>query len=121
MQSVLTDVDTRTVVPAERFAYWLETFARLVVPLEVRSDHVADFAATVRVLDLGAVRVAVHRYPPLEARRTPKLIQSDDPGPYGLLLNVRGEVQAVQCHRTVWLNAREFTLLDCARPFSTLR
>jgi AraC-like DNA-binding protein len=116
-RSFLTELDTRHVVPQDRFAYWLEAFSRAVVPLDVRSDLTCDFAANMRALDLGVLRVAAHRYPCLEVNRTPHLASRGEPGPYQLLLNLRGEVEAVQSHRTVRLDPGEFTLLDCALPF----
>jgi AraC-like DNA-binding protein len=117
MRSVLTEVDTRAVVPAERFEYWLGTFSQAVIPLRVRSEHVADFAAQMRMLDLGVVRVILHRYPSLEVHRTPGLIRRADPGLYQLVLNIQGEIAVVQSGRTACLSANEFTFVDCSQPF----
>jgi AraC-like DNA-binding protein len=113
----VAEVDTRSAVPTDRFAYWLEAFSRAVVPLEICSDQIADFAASIRTLNLGVVQVVAHRYPCLEAHRTARLIRCDELGLYQLVLNLRGEVRALQNHRTVQLGAGEFTVLDCSRPF----
>lgn len=120
MGSNLADTDTRSVVPADRFAYWLEAFSRAVVPLDVRCDSSADFAATMRTLDLGIIRVVAHRYPYLEAHRTARLVRCGESGLYQLLLNLRGEVHVVQSHRAARLDAGEFTVLDCSRPFHAI-
>lgn len=41
---------------ADRFAWWHEMTCRTHVPTVIRSDHEADFRATMRLLDLGAVQ-----------------------------------------------------------------
>ncbi|HEX6470267.1 MAG TPA: hypothetical protein VF069_14310 [Streptosporangiaceae bacterium] len=69
------EADTREFTPERRFACRLETVSHSVAPVEARSDHAADFLATMRVVDLGLVRVAMHRYPAVEIHRTSKLIR----------------------------------------------
>ena len=41
---------------SERFTVWNDYVASAFFPVETRTDHSADFRATVRALDLGAVR-----------------------------------------------------------------
>ncbi|MER6844702.1 hypothetical protein ABT321_29800 [Streptomyces platensis] len=65
--------------PADRFDCWRELVGRTHAPLEVLSDHRADFLAAQRVLDLGAVSVWPTTFQPVCFRRTPKLIRQSDP------------------------------------------
>jgi AraC-like DNA-binding protein len=70
-----------------------------------------------RCVDLGVVRVATHRYPPLTARRTSTLIRDCDRGVYQLLLNLRGDARVVQNRGAARVATGEFALVDCSRPF----
>jgi hypothetical protein len=60
---------------ADRFDCWRELVSRTHAPLELRSDHRADFRASQRVLDLGAVSVWPTTFQPVCFRRSPKLIR----------------------------------------------
>ena len=83
----------------DRFDYWSELLGRTHAPMELRSDHVDDFRASQRVLDLGAVTVWSATFQPLVFRRTPKLIRQSDPETYHLSLVVRGSGAGVWRHR----------------------
>jgi AraC-like DNA-binding protein len=118
--AVETVIRTEDLPVAERFEFWLEMISQTVVPVEVRSDHTADFRATIRVVDLGAVQVSLLDYPSMDARRTPKLIRRSDPGVYHLVLNLRGHAEITQDRRTANLAPRDLTLYDSSRPFRSL-
>ncbi|MCX4452501.1 helix-turn-helix domain-containing protein [Streptomyces sp. NBC_01340] len=86
---------------ADRFDCWRELVSRTHAPLELRSDHRADFRASQRVLDLGAVSVWPTTFQPVCFRRSPKLIRQSDPEGLhvslplsGALRTVRGEEEA---------------------------
>ncbi|MEU1183819.1 helix-turn-helix domain-containing protein [Streptomyces sp. NPDC005820] len=102
---------------AERFACWYEMASSAHVPTVIRSDHEADFRATVRVLDLGAVQVSTLTYPSLHSHRTPKLIRQSDPGVYQLWLTLRGSIGITQSGREAEPGVQDLVLYDTSRPF----
>ncbi|MFV2103212.1 helix-turn-helix domain-containing protein [Micromonospora sp. LOL_024] len=116
MQNAETVLDTRTVAPAERFDYWQEVVNRSIVPLEVHSDHRADFDAAFRTVDLGSARVVRFWYPTSGARRTTRLIRQSDPGLYQLALVLRGQASVAQGRRDTVVRADEFSFHDLSRP-----
>jgi AraC-like DNA-binding protein len=117
VRRLFVDVDTVGRSPQDRFEHWLDAIQKNLVPLEISSSAITNFAASMRCVDLGVVRVATHRYPPLTARRTAKLIRESDPDVYQLLLNVRGRASVAQNRGTTSIAINDFTLLDCSRPF----
>nr|WP_308434285.1 hypothetical protein [Streptomyces gelaticus] len=62
-----------------RFDCWREYVSQTYVPAEVDSDHAADFAASQRILALGAVQLWTMEHSPMTLRRTRKLIRRSDP------------------------------------------
>ncbi|MFD0655519.1 AraC family transcriptional regulator [Streptomyces malaysiensis subsp. malaysiensis] len=101
--------------PADRFDCWRELVGRTHAPLELRSDHWADFRASQRVLDLGAVSVWPTTFQPVCFRRTPKMIRQSDPEGLHIsaferaLRAVRGEEEAVY-------GPDSLCIIDTSRP-----
>jgi hypothetical protein len=60
-----------TLPPRDRFPAWVELSRNTHMPTEIRSEHQADFRATVHLVPLGSVQVSTMTYPSLTARRTP--------------------------------------------------
>ncbi|GIJ06978.1 AraC family transcriptional regulator [Micromonospora andamanensis] len=116
MQTAETIRDTRTVAPHERFDYWQEVVNHSIVPLEMYSDHRADFDAAFRAVDLGVARATRFWYPTVEAHRTSKLIRQSDPGLYQLALVLRGEASVVQGRRDTAVLVNQFGFHDFSRP-----
>ncbi|GAB2844469.1 helix-turn-helix domain-containing protein [Actinoallomurus bryophytorum] len=106
------------VPPAERFAYWQEMATRAHTPTMIRSDHEADFRATVRNLHLGAVQVSALTYPPIQVSRTPKLIRQFDPERFQLWLNLKGTIVINQGGRSAELGPQDLVLFDTWRPYN---
>ena len=75
---------------ADRFDCWRELMSRTHAPMDLSSDHTADFKAHLRCLELGPVSVWPATYMPLTFRRTPKLIRQSDPESFHLSLMLRG-------------------------------
>lgn len=101
---------------ADRFDCWRELISQTHAPLELHSDHRADFRASQRVLDLGAVSVWPTTFQPVCFRRTPKLIRQSDPEGLhlslplsGALRVARGDEQAVYCPGSL-------CVVDTSRP-----
>ncbi|MFF7902559.1 helix-turn-helix domain-containing protein [Streptomyces sp. NPDC007920] len=101
----------------ERFGSWHDMTTRALIPSVVRSDHEADFRASARVLDLGAVDVSALAYPSLETRRTTKLIRQSDPDSYQLMLNLRGSHRILQAGRDTTSGPGEVMFFDTSRPW----
>jgi AraC-like DNA-binding protein len=90
---------------------------RAMIPTLIRSHHQADFRATVRNLDLGAVQVSDLTYPPLQVSRTPKLIRQSDPEAFELWLTLRGTIEITQAGRTAEIAPQGLVLFDTSRPW----
>ncbi|WP_405882620.1 helix-turn-helix domain-containing protein [Streptomyces sp. NBC_01136] len=101
---------------AERFTAWNDFVASSFLPVDIRTDHSADFRATVRALDLGAVQMSEVSHPSFEVHRTPRLIRRSDPECYQLLLNVRGSLGVTQAGRDAVLDRSDMVLYDSSRP-----
>ncbi|MFD5315344.1 helix-turn-helix domain-containing protein [Streptomyces sp. NPDC127098] len=65
--------------PAERFEQWRQMAIDAHSPYEILTEHISDFRATMRLLDLGPVAEASFSCPPVTSVRTPKLIRQADP------------------------------------------
>ncbi len=103
---------------AERFASWYDMACHCShVASVIRSDHEADFRATVHLLDLGAVRLSRLTYPSLQTWRTPRQIRQFDPEAYCLSLTSRGSMRLAQAGRETVAGPHDFMLYDTSRPF----
>lgn len=114
---VVTDIDTRSLSPAERFPFWLSELQRRVVPVDVTSPAEHDFVATMRVIDLGPVRVATYRLPPLNVRWVPPPEHTPDVAGVALYLNLAGQVSFAQSGRRVRVDPGDFVIVGSIQPF----
>ncbi|MWA02935.1 helix-turn-helix domain-containing protein [Actinomadura sp. LD22] len=80
--------------PAERFERWREWMGSTHAPVDLSSEHAADYHARIRILRLGAVTVWPSTLQPLLSRRTAKLIRRADPETYNLTLVLEGTAGA---------------------------
>ncbi|SBT44853.1 AraC-like ligand-binding domain-containing protein [Micromonospora auratinigra] len=112
----MASVDTGWLPPAERFGFWQDLVARQSAAARIRSAHAADFAASARAVDLGAVRLGVWRYPSLEFTRAAPMINSTDPELYQLALPLSGRGVMTQQRREGRLDPSAFALVDTVRP-----
>ncbi|WP_347629577.1 helix-turn-helix domain-containing protein [Sphaerisporangium sp. B11E5] len=102
---------------AERFDFWREAAADMLIPSMLDSDHSDDFQARLRLLDLGDVRVSVLRYPPLETCRPASLVRRSDPEGYQFMLTLRGGHRLVHGGADVTSREGRFLLSDTSRPW----
>jgi AraC-like DNA-binding protein len=102
---------------ADRFTWWREMACQAHVPTMVRSDREADFRATLRVLDFGAIQVSSLAHPSLRVQRTWKAIRQSDPGMYCLALPLRGTMRFAQSDREAEFGPQDLMLYDTSRPF----
>ncbi|MGI5153099.1 helix-turn-helix domain-containing protein [Plantactinospora sp. CA-294935] len=102
--------------PGQRLDYFQELIARSVAPMKILSTHSADFDASIRIVDLGAVQLATYRFPSLEVHRTAKMIRQSDPEVYKLNLIVRGRCATEQDRRTRVFGKTDFSIYDISTP-----
>ncbi|MEU9121636.1 helix-turn-helix domain-containing protein [Streptomyces sp. NPDC048506] len=113
-----TELCTEGVAAEDRFDHWREHLSTSYVPVEVLSDRAADFPASQRMLQLGAVRLWQTEHPRMTLRRTPKLIRRSDPEMYHLSLALRGAKTLTLSDRSADCTAQDLILVDTARPYS---
>lgn len=91
--AVLHETAFRTVdLPVgDRFEAWTERMGRTHAPMQLASDHAADYRGEQRLIGLGEVTVWPATFDHLVFRRTPKLVRQSDPEAYHLSLLRRGE------------------------------
>jgi AraC-like DNA-binding protein len=94
--------------------------ARTLAPMEMTSDHRADFGAHMRLLDLGVVQVWPTTFYPMRFQRTPKLIRRSDPGLYHLTLLQRGALGVSQAGRHAVHRPGDLYVIDSSLPFDAL-
>ncbi|MFJ8578641.1 helix-turn-helix domain-containing protein [Micromonospora sp. NPDC093277] len=118
MTIILTvaSIDTAWLPPAQRFDFFQDLVARESVAARLTSAHTDDFLASAQSVDLGAVRLGLWRYPPLELARTTRMIRSSDPELYHLALPISGRGAMFQQRRAGPLDPSGFGLVDTVRP-----
>jgi AraC-like DNA-binding protein len=114
---IVTEFRTVDLPVAERFGFFHELTADALMPTAISSDHRADFQATLRALDLGAIQVSTMTYPSLETRRTAKLIRRSDPEQYQVMLTLSGRQWITQFGRDTSIHRSDLTFYDSSRPF----
>jgi AraC-binding-like domain len=107
---------TDDVVPAERFDRWCRHISRSFWPADMVSDHVSDFQAHQRILDLGAVRLCTAEYLPMTMRRTDKLIQRSDPELCLVTLLLRGRMGVTRPGCDTAYGEYDLVVQDSSRP-----
>lgn len=107
---------TDNLPPADRFDCWRELVSGTHAPLDLCSDHRADFLASQRVLDLGAVSVWPTTFQPVCFRRTPKLIRQSDPEGLHLSLSLHGALRAVRSNDETVHGPDSLCVVDTSRP-----
>ncbi|KPC64237.1 helix-turn-helix domain-containing protein [Streptomyces chattanoogensis] len=89
-----TEFRTDGLSRGDRFGFWCERIGRTTdVPLDLYSDHAADFWAHQRVLELGAIQVWPATHHALGYRRIPKHILQSDPEHYHIGIPLKGTNQ----------------------------
>ncbi len=116
LTSVLT---TEDVPPAERFGLWTDMLARAAMPVDVRTEHTASFDAKIVLASLGPIELMNMEHPPLNVRRTPRLIRQSDPDVYHLVLSLAGEQWLSQDRREVVLRPGDMTLYHSSHAMET--
>ncbi len=104
------------VAPADRFDRWRQHISRSLWPTEMVTDHVSDFRAYQRILDLGAVRLCTTEYLPMTVRWTENLIRQADPELCLMTLPLRGEVRVIRPDCETAYAAYDLAVHDSSLP-----
>src|SRR6185436_19334024 len=89
-----TLIRTDDVASADRRDYLQEITAATWVPMECRAEGGGDYRGVFRASGLGAMQVVVVDVMPISVRRTPALIEQEDPDLFKMVL-VCGEGSTV--------------------------
>ncbi|UED83389.1 helix-turn-helix domain-containing protein [Streptomyces profundus] len=104
---------------AERYDRWRQAAFESHNPCEMHLDRPADFDASLRVLDLGAVRGTSFQCPPLFSARTPRLIRLSDPEVVYLATPRRGRVEVGRGDSRFVVEPGDLLLMSSSYPFQT--
>lgn len=105
--------------PADRFDGWQQTMSRTHAPLELRSDHAADFHAHLRLIGLGEVAVWPAEFDPTVFVRTPKLVRQSDPDVFHLTFVLKGHGGVAWSRQEATYGRHDFYSTDSARTSET--
>jgi AraC-like DNA-binding protein len=103
--------------PGDRFAAAEELFAGSPLPMRVVAGDGAGFDATLRQLDLAAMKVMELAASPSAFLRTPRLIGRSDPETLSVLVAREGTAVLSQAGRDSVLAPHQVGLYDSSRPF----
>jgi AraC-like DNA-binding protein len=104
--------------PAEhRFDMCRKLMSSAPAPMEVSSEHAADFLLYQRDLHLGPVRVWAMDFSPAVLTRSNRLVEESDPRSYNLCLVRRGELEASQGSRSDFCGPDDLYSIDSSLPF----
>jgi AraC-like DNA-binding protein len=102
--------------PAERLAYWNELMATSLGPMRVWADNPDDFIASVRTVNLGALNLALHRFPSLRVTRTRRMVRSSDPDFFLINLTLRGGGVIEQARNRCVVRVGQLSAFDSSAP-----
>lgn len=80
------------------------------------TDHVSDFRASQRILNLGAVRLCTTEHLPMTVRRTENLIRQSDPELCLVTLLLRGALRVIRPDCETAYGAYDLAVHDSSRP-----
>jgi AraC-like DNA-binding protein len=102
---------------SDRFEAWRACMDMTHAPMDLSSDHAADFRAHQRLIRLGEFSVWPATFQQLIFRRTPKLIRQSDPEVYHLSLLVRGAGKVSWGRDQATYRVYDFHSNDSSRPY----
>jgi AraC-like DNA-binding protein len=102
---------------ADRFECWNELMGRTHAPMNLSSEHAADYFARLRFVRLGDVSVWPATFQPLVFERTPRLIRRSDPEVYHLSLVLNGSAGVDYGNRASAVGRFDVHTTDSSRPY----
>ncbi|MGW2157964.1 AraC-like ligand-binding domain-containing protein [Nonomuraea sp. NPDC001699] len=103
--------------PDQRFDWWCDLISHDVAPIQITSDHAADFRASAGAIDLDTVQVTTMSFPALSSVRTPALIRRSDPERYELALIVGSSMWISQGGNDTRMGAGDLVMWDTSHPY----
>ncbi|MGW6970084.1 cupin domain-containing protein [Streptomyces sp. NPDC054952] len=113
-----TELDTTSLPPEDRFAWWREVVGQGVAPVRVATDHAADFVGRAGFIPLGAVHLTTMSFPSLSSERPAHLVRRSDPETYELTLILGGAMHIAQERSETRLHAGDFAMWTSSRPYN---
>ncbi|MFG2047366.1 helix-turn-helix domain-containing protein [Micromonospora sp. NPDC048935] len=112
-------ISTDHLPPGERFDFWRDVNAKVLVPYDLRCDPQLErgFRGRVDVNGFGVVQAILITSMPHSVHRTPKLIRQADPEVFKLGCMVRGAGMIVQDRQRADFGVGELMLFDTSRPY----
>ena len=110
-------VDTRTVLPHERFDYWTEASCQLFHPLEMHHDGRRPFSGNLTVQSLGQIEVFRLAADSCMASRTHRGIASLDPECLLVAVQSDGQCVVTQEGRTARLQQSDIVSYESSHPY----
>ncbi|MEU8193680.1 helix-turn-helix domain-containing protein [Microbispora amethystogenes] len=101
----------------DRFPFWHQTMSQSLVSTWPTTDSPADFRASARLFDLGAITVSAMSHHRLQVTRPAKLIRQSDPEVFQLHLVLTGDGAMTQAGREAHFAVNHFLLIDSSRPW----
>ncbi|MDG4831418.1 helix-turn-helix domain-containing protein [Solwaraspora sp. WMMD1047] len=102
--------------PAERLAYWNELMATSLGLMNVRSENPDEFIASVRTTNLGALNLALHRFPSLRVTRSRSMVRPSDPDLFLINLTLRGGGVIQQARNRCVARVGQLSAFDSSTP-----
>jgi AraC-like DNA-binding protein len=111
-------IDTSSVPPTDRFAFWADATARIFFPLRFRSFAGREFSGRMKGYDLGPLGLFRVTGDANQLVRTHRGIAQEDPEQLRLHLLRRGRLRVSQDDRCSTLTAGDMTTCDSSRPYA---
>ena len=110
--------DTSSVPAEDRADLWVTAASELFVPLECRPHDPASFRGLLQAGTVGPLALSRLDVSPHTIRRTRALAAETSGDRYKLSLLLRGQALIVQDGREAVLQAGDFAIYDCTRPYT---
>jgi AraC-like DNA-binding protein len=103
--------------PRKRLGAWQELVSRVLLPVEVSTDVRVGFHGRLQLTELGPLRLSELSADVQLLRRTQRLISTDDPECYLVVIPQRGPGALRQDDREAWLCPGDLAICDSTRPY----
>ncbi|WP_259402220.1 helix-turn-helix domain-containing protein [Microbispora sp. H10670] len=113
--------NTRDLAARDRFPFWHQTLSQTLVSTWPASDSPADFNASARLFDFGAVTLSAMSHSRLQVSRPAKLIRQADPEVFQLHLVLAGDGAMTQAGREARFAVNHLLLIDSSQPWQGWR
>ncbi|MGI5215656.1 helix-turn-helix domain-containing protein [Plantactinospora sp. CA-290183] len=117
MQTAQTTASALDYPADDRIDFFRESISTSLAPMDIRAEPSANFIATMRSVDLGALQLSTYKFPSLEVLRTARMIRQSDPDIYMLNLTLRGRGAVRQDRRTCMAQQGDLCFYNLSSPY----